>query len=482
MAVADELDLIVIGGGTAGLSAAQAAVALGKRVLMVSEGPLGGECTWNGCVPSKALIEAARVRHNVTRAAQFGVRVGEVEVDFPAVMRRVHNVVESIAGYEDEAHLERAGVAVRRGHADLVSGGILLDGERVGAGAVVIATGSRPAAPPIPGLDAVPYLTNETLFALERQPRHLVVLGAGPIGLEMAQSFARLGTEVDVVDVVAEHLPREDPDVARLSRALLESEGVRLTLGASTSRVSHDGDAFTLDMNVGDRTRSMSCDALLVATGRRPNVDRLDLAGAGVQVSRTGVRVDEHLRTSAANIFAAGDVTGILPFTHAAAYQGRLAARNALGRRASASYRVVPWIIFTDPEIAHVGLTEPEARRKHGDDVHVARLPFTAVDRAVIAGDAEGLIKVITKGKPLIGHAGGGELLGAHIIGPAAGELIHELVIAMQVRSFSGRLAQAVHAYPSMSLGVQQAAAQLFATGRATAGEMREDLSRFQRG
>lgn len=478
----DNLDLIVIGGGTAGISAAQAAVTQRKRVLMVSEGPLGGECTWNGCVPSKALIEAARIRHNAMRAAEYGIRVGDVSVDFPAVMRRVHTVIESIAGYEDEAHLERAGILVRRGHADLVDGGVVVDGQRFSAGAIVVATGSRPAAPPIPGLDTVPYITNETLFSLEQQPRHLVVLGAGPIGLEMAQSFARLGTDVDVIDVATDHLPREDPDVARISRTLLESEGVRLTLGAATSRVSHDGDVFTLAVDVGGESRSMSCDALLVATGRRPNVDGLNLAEAGVKVSRTGITVDDHLRTSAANVFAAGDVTGILPFTHAAAYQGRLAARNALGRRASASYRVVPWVIFTDPEIAHVGLTEPEARKKHGDDVHVAQLPFTAVDRAVIAGDAEGLIKIITKGKPLIGHAGGGELLGAHIIGPGAGELIHEFVIAMQVRSFSGRLAQAVHAYPSVSMGVQQAAAQLFATGRATAGEMREDLSRLQRG
>lgn len=218
-------------------------------------------------------------------------------------------------------------------------------------------------------------------------------------------------------------------------------------------------------------------DALLVATGRRPNVEGLNLEELGVRMTKTGVDVDVRLRTSLPGVFAAGDVTGILPFTHAAAYQGRLAARNALGKGSSASYRVLPWVIFTDPEIAHVGLTEPEARRKHGDDVRVAALPFTAVDRAVITGEPEGLIKVITKGNPVIGHAGGGALLGAHIIGPGAGELIHEFVLAMQVRAFSGRLAQAVHAYPSMSLAVQQTAAQLFAAGRATAGEQRNDLS-----
>ena len=482
--MSDAYDLVVIGGGTAGLSAAQAAVTLGKRVLLVSEGPLGGECTWNGCVPSKALIEAARVHHSASRAAEYGIRVGDITVDFPAVMRRVHRVIEDIAGFEDQAHLEHVGIAVRRGHAELAEtgNGVVVDGQRVEAAAVVIATGSHPAAPPVPGLESVPHLTNETIFGLTEQPRHLVVLGAGPIGLEMAQSFARLGSTVDVVDVVSDYLPREDPEVAHLSRRLMERENVRFTLGATTSRVTHDGAAFELTMEVAGENRTMTGDALLVATGRRPNVDRLNLEAAGVRVTRTGVAVDDHLRTSLGNVYAAGDVTGILPFTHAAAYQGRLAARNALGRRASASYRVVPWVIFTDPEIAHVGLTEPEAREKHGKDVHVATLPFTAIDRAVIAGEPDGLIKVITKGNPLIGHAGGGAVLGAHIIGPAAGELIHEFVMAMQVRAFSGRLAQAIHAYPSMSMGVQQAAAQLFAVGRATAGEMRESLSELQRG
>jgi pyruvate/2-oxoglutarate dehydrogenase complex dihydrolipoamide dehydrogenase (E3) component len=298
----------------------------------------------------------------------------------------------------------------------------------------------------------------------------------------MAQSFVRLGSEVDVVDVVTEHLPREDPDVAALSRRLLEREGVRFTLGATTRRVTHDGAAFTMHIDAGATSGKLTGDALFVATGRRPNVDGLNLEAAGVVVGSAGIEVDTHLRTSLTGVYAAGDVTGILPFTHAAAYQGRLAARNALGKPTAASYRVVPWVIFTDPEIAHVGLTEPEARKKHGDDVHVATLPYSAIDRAVIVGEPDGLVKVITKGKPLIGHAGGGAVLGAHIIGPGAGELIHEFVLAMQLRAFSGRLAQAIHAYPSMSVGVQQAAARLFAAGRATAGETREELSELHAG
>ena len=481
--MSEDYHLVAVGGGTAGLSAVQAAVAMGKRALLVSEGPLGGECTWNGCVPSKALIEAARVHHSAAAAGAFGIKVNGLAVDFAAVMGRVHEVIDRIARYEDERHIRHTGVDVIRGHARFTgTGTVAVDGTPISAERVVIATGSHPAVPPIPGLDSVPYLTNESLFRLTSQPAHLVVLGAGPIGLEMAQSFARLGSAVDVIDVVTEYLPREDPEIAELSRRILEREGVQFTLGAGTTSVSHDGATFSVELDVDGSSRTIAGDALLVATGRRPNIDGLGLESVGVKVTGTGIAVDAQLRTSLTGVYAAGDVTGILPFTHAAAYQGRLAARNALGKRSSASYRVVPWVIFTDPEIAHVGLTEPEARAKHSDDVHVATLPFTAIDRAVITGDVDGMIKVITKGNPLIGHAGGGAVLGAHIIGAGAGELIHEFVLAMQVRAFSGRLAQAIHAYPAMSVGVQQAAAQLFAAGRATAGEMREDLSELLSG
>ena len=229
-------------------------------------------------------------------------------------------------------------------------------------------------------------------------------------------------------------------------------------------------------MRDGGGEHAVSGDQLLVATGRSANVEGLGLDTIGVRVKEDGITVDSHLRTSVSGIFAAGDVTGTLPFTHVAAYQGRLAAHNAFERQQAASYRVIPWVIFTEPEIAHVGLTEPEARRAHGDAVRVATLPFTAVDRALITQRPRGLIKVITSGRPLLGHAGGGTIIGAHIAGPDAGDLIHEFVVGMQVRAFAGRLAQAVHAYPSMSVGVQQAVARLFESGRAGAGDLREDL------
>ena len=398
-------------------------------------------------------------------------------MDFPAVMDRVHSVIDDIARYEDEAHLEAAGVVVRRGHASFVDARTLQVGdEQLTAERVVVCTGSRPDVPALDGLDGVPHLTNETIFALREQPRHLLVLGAGAVGLELAQAFARLGSEVDVFDAAAVFLPREDPDIAGVARGILESDGVRLHLGALGARVEHAAGVITLTVRDASGERQFSGDQLLVATGRRANVEGMGLEAIGVRVEQPGIVVDAHLRTSVSGVFAAGDVTGTLPFTHVAAYQGRLAAGNAVGRAHAASYRVIPWVIFTEPEIAHLGLTEPEARRKHGDAVRVVSLPFTAVDRAVITGRPRGLIKVITANKPLLGHAGGGTIIGAHIIGAGAGELIHEFVIGMQVNAFTGRLAQAIHAYPAMSVGVQQAVALLFESGRATAGALREDL------
>jgi pyruvate/2-oxoglutarate dehydrogenase complex dihydrolipoamide dehydrogenase (E3) component len=476
--VSDAFDLAVIGGGTAGLVAAQTAAHLKRRVVLISEGPLGGECTWNGCMPSKALIEAASVHHTVANAARFGIHAGDVRVDFPAVMDRVHDIIGQIARYEDEAHLEAAGVVVRRGRAAFVDAQTLQVGDdRYTAEHVVVCTGSRPGIPAIDGLDTVTCLTNETIFELREQPRHLLVLGAGAVGLELAQAFVRLGTAVDVIDIAPAFLPREDPEIAAVMRGILESEGIRFHLGSTPQRVTRTGDGIEVLVSGASGEQTVSGDQLLVATGRSPNVDGLGLETIGVQMGDRGITVDTHLRTSVGGIFAAGDVTGTLPFTHVAAYQGRLAAQNALARQQAASYRVIPWVIFTDPEIAHVGLTEPEARRTHGASVRVATLPFTAVDRAVITGRPRGLIKVITSGRPVLGHAGGGTILGAHIAGPGAGELIHEFVVGMQVHAFAGRLAQAIHAYPSMSVGVQQAVAQLFEGGRATAGELREDLA-----
>jgi pyruvate/2-oxoglutarate dehydrogenase complex dihydrolipoamide dehydrogenase (E3) component len=291
----------------------------------------------------------------------------------------------------------------------------------------------------------------------------------------MAQAFHRLGSEVHVVDVVDRLLPTEDPEIAEEALRILTEDGIHVHLDTHVQRVSRDAATVTLHLPETEGP-ALTADALLVATGRQPRTQNMGLENIGITVTRQGIDVDEHLRTTVAGVYAAGDVTGIMPFTHAAAYQGRLAATNAMGKARKADYRVIPWAVFIDPPIAHIGLTEPQAREKHGDDIRVARLPLTAVDRAVIDGAARGLIKVIVRGKPVIGHAGGGEIVGAHAIGAGAGDFIHEFALAMQTHSFAGRLAQTVHAYPTLAMGVQQVIAQLFAGGRATAGEMRVDL------
>ncbi|MHB8719198.1 MAG: dihydrolipoyl dehydrogenase family protein [Candidatus Dormibacteria bacterium] len=474
--MSSDAGVVVIGGGAAGLSAAQTVAAAGRPVTLVENGRLGGECTWNGCVPSKALIEAARVAHESRQAARLGLRGTEIVADFAAVTARVQRVVESIAGYEDASHLEAQGMTVRRGRARLRSPqSIDVDGQPLSASAVIVCTGGTPAVPPIEGLREAEPHTNETIFGITELPRRLLVLGAGPIGLELAQAFHRLGSEVHVVDVAPALLPTEDAAIAAEASRILTEDGLHFHLDAQVSRVTRDPAGITLHRG-GDGEAPLRGDALLVATGRRPRTADLGLEELGVEVGPRGIAVDEHLRTAVPGIYAAGDVTGIMPFTHAAAYQGRVAATNAMGKSRKADHRVIPWAVFIDPPIAHVGLTEAQAREQFGGDVRVATLPMTAVDRAIIDGGTRGLIKVVVRGRPVIGHAGGGEIVGAHAIGLGAADLIHEFALAMQTRAFAGRLAQTVHAYPTLAMGVQQAVAQLFGAGRAAAGEMREEL------
>jgi pyruvate/2-oxoglutarate dehydrogenase complex dihydrolipoamide dehydrogenase (E3) component len=482
-------DLAVIGAGAAGLAAAQVGRAQGRRVLLIEKARLGGECTWTGCVPSKALIQAASIRHQIAGAGRFGITPGRVNVDFSAVMARVHDVVGQIARYEDREHLEQSGIQVHSGEARVVGPTtVLAGGEVVSAERIVIATGSRPLIPPLTGLAKVRYRTNETIFELTALPKQLIVIGGGSVGLELAQAFARLGSAVTVVDVAGTVLADADPDVARLIQAALEAEGITFRLGVHVAKIVTVRNRLRITLTVAGETDVITGDELLLASGRRPNVEDLGLETVGVRIDSRGIRIDDHCRTSVAEIYAAGDVTGMHATTHVAAYQGRIAAQNALGARIRADYRVVPRVTFTDPEVAQVGLTEPEARALRRD-VLVAVLPFTAVDRAVISGRVEGMIKIITApttlGRVISGGTAltgrrvdpGGQILGAHIIGANAGELIHEFAQSMASRAFAGRLAQALHAYPTVSVGVQQAVAQLFPAGRAVAGELRTELA-----
>jgi pyruvate/2-oxoglutarate dehydrogenase complex dihydrolipoamide dehydrogenase (E3) component len=465
----ESYDVVVVGGGTAGVTAALAAGYAGARVALVERNArLGGDCTFTGCVPSKALVETARLAYELRRAAAEGIIEQAPELDFARVAARRARVVAEIARDERDERCTDRGIAVVHGEARFVGAHELgVDDRRLRFERAVVATGTRPLVPPGLGLEDVPYLTNETIFELERLPRRLVCLGGGPTALELAQAFHRFGSDVVVVEQMEKLLQREEPEAGALAADALAREGVELRLGTRAARAErHDG-AIALRFESGDAETG---DALLIAAGRTADTDGLGLDAPGVRLRDGFVEVDERCRTSAEHVFAAGDVTGGLLFTHVAAHEGRVAGLNAAGKKERVDLRVVPWVTFLDPEIARVGLTEAEARASRRG-VETVVFPMSRVDRARIAGRPDGFVKLVTAARPLLGRVGGGELVGAQIAGLRAGELIQECALAIQTRCFAGRLTETIHAYPSASMGVQQAGAQLFPLGRVLVEE-----------
>ena len=444
-----DYDLVVVGGGAGGLVAAREARRRGARVVIVQDGPMGGDCTFTGCVPSKALLAAA--------AAGVG---------FDEAMVRVHAAVARIAATEDAAALSHDGIVVIAGYARFMGPTqVDVDGRTVRARRWIVATGARPLVPPIPGLRELPPLTNETLFALERRPVSLAVLGGGPIGCEMAQAFARLGSTVTLFEALERILPREEPEASADVVAALEADGVTVRAGARVTKVERIGDgSVRLHTETGD---PVDAEQVLAAIGRVPSGRGFGLEEIGVDVTDNGaITVDDSMATNVKGIWAVGDVTGRLQFTHAAARMGWIAASNALGTLARVhsvrfDARAIPWATFTSPEVGHVGLTEAEAARRH-PGAKVAFLPLSHVDRAVAVGAERGFVKLIAAPRRGVGHLGGGRLVGATVVAPTGGELIHEAALAMQTNMFVGRLAQTTHAYPTWSMGIQQAALQFF--------------------
>jgi len=446
------------------LTAALAARHEGASVALVEqEERLGGDCTYYGCVPSKSLIDTAYAVAAARRLASDGILDVAPGLAFHAVRERQHEVVQEIGLDERDERFTSVGIALFRGSAVFLGAHEL----RVGSGSLygkrfVVATGSEPALPPVDGLDAVAYLTNRTVFDLAELPQRLLVLGGGSIGLELAQAFQRLGSRVTVVELLDRLLQNDEPEAGRLVEHALEAEGVELLLGSRAISARENGGEIELVLERGE----IRGDALLVATGRRAAVAGLRLAEIGVELERGYVRVDRRCRTSLGHVFAAGDVTGGLQFTHVAAHEGSVAGRNAAGKRARIAERVAPWVTFVDPETAHVGLTELEARQQHRR-VKTVTFSMAGVDRARIAGHPDGFVKLVAVPRPVLGWLGGGVLVGAQVVGPRAGELIHECALAIHTRMFAGRLAQMIHAYPTMSMALQQAASQLFPLGRA---------------
>jgi len=439
-------DLVVIGGGTAGLVSAAGGASLGARVALVEQDRLGGECLNYGCVPTKALIRSAKVASLMRRASEFGIKPVPVEVDFGAMMSRMRTVVERAGEADSPERFRSLGVEVFLGEEARFVGPreVSVNGRRFRARSIILATGSHARMPPVDGLEETGYVDNVSVLELERMPRSVVIVGAGPIGSEYAQMLARLGCRVELICSKGGPLPAEEPEVVEALGGFLTADGVRLHRGYRAEEARREnGEKVVVARSKGGASVELRGEEILVAAGRAPTVESLGLENAGVEVGEQGLEVDERLRTTAENVYAAGDVTGVLRFTHAAEYQARIALQNALFPvKRKADYRFVPWTTFTDPEVARVGLTEKEARERHGH-VEVFRQHFSDLDRAICDGEAKGFAKIVT-GK-------GGRILGGHIIGPDAGNLIGELVLAMRKNITIGELSQTVHVYPTLS-------------------------------
>ena len=456
MAEAIEADICIIGAGSGGLSVAAGAAYLGAKAVLFEKSRMGGDCLNYGCVPSKALLAAAKLPAMTASATSFGVSFAAPKIDFPAVIAHVQGVIARLAPFDSVARFEALGVRVIQASAKftapdrIVGGGVTVRARRF-----VIATGSRPLVPPVPGLERVPFLTNETLFENRLLPRHLVVLGGGPIGLEMAQAHRRLGAEVTVVEMQDRVVPKDDPELAELLAVRLRHEGITLRLGTTATAVSGNAGDIRIRVRQGDREEEIAASHLLVAAGRKANVEDLGLEAAGIAYSPKGITVDRRLRTSNRKVFAIGDCAGGPQFTHVAGYHAGIVLRNALFRLpAKANHDTIPWVTFTDPELAHVGLSEAAARERHGT-IRILRWPYAENDRAQAEGETHGLIKVVT--------AASGRILGADILGAHAGELIQPWVLALSQRLKIGAMAGLVLPYPTLGEIGKRAASAYFA-------------------
>lgn len=440
-----DYDIGVIGGGAAGLTVASGAAQLGARTLLVEkEDRLGGDCLHYGCVPSKTLIKSASVYHTMQHAGRFGLpEVPLPPVDFSKVSDRIRSVIDAIQVHDSEERFCGLGVKVEYGDASFVDEHTVQCGvRRITAKLWVIATGSSPLVPPIPGIESVAYWTNKDIFSLEVLPETLIVLGGGPIGCEMAQAFARLGSKVTLLQRNTQLLPRDDADMAAIVRRNMEADGIRVETGLRIRAVCEEGSRIVVEYGAGDAVQTVVADRLLVATGRMPNVNGLSLENAGVEYGPQGIAVDDRLRTGKKHIFAAGDVTGRFQFTHAAGYEGGIVISNAIFKLPrKVDYRWLPWCTYTDPELASIGMNEKRAIQE-GVTHSVWVEEMVDNDRARASGTTEGQVKLVLdrKEKPL----------GVQIVGPHAGDLVAEWVAVLNGKIGLSTLASAVHPYPTL--------------------------------
>jgi mercury(II) reductase len=447
-------NLIVIGGGMAGLPIANKAAYKGLRTVLVEKETLGGTCLNRGCIPTKTMIHSARIAHLVRRAGDFGVRTTEPDVDLGAIVDRKNEVVEGIRNGSYRQVRNNENLELIEGEARFEPDGGVRVGDRVlRAPKVIINVGARPAIPDITGLDRTPYLTSREALDIRDLPESLIVVGGGFVGIELAQMFARFGARVTVLQRNERILPREEPEIGDALRESLQEEGLVVRTEADVQEVEPLDDGVRVRFRTAHDMEEINGDRLLVTVGRTPNTDPLGLSGPGVDVDDQGfIQVDSRFRTTAEGIYAIGDVTGRPMFTHSARDDADLLYRILIKDDADASTdgRVVPHAVFTDPEVASVGLTEAEARQK-GYEVAVGRQDFSGVARAMAMGEAQGFIK-------LVAEAGSKQLLGAHILGPSAGELIHELALGLVMEISVDDVARTLHVHPTLAEGVNAAA------------------------
>lgn len=444
-------DILVIGAGSGGLSVAAGAVQMGAKVVLLEGHKMGGDCLNFGCVPSKALLAAGKQAHAMGSGGRFGITPVAAEVSYAGAKDHVHKVIETIAPVDSQERFEGLGVRVIREYGRFLNAREVQAGDNViTARRIVIATGSRPFVPPIPGLDTVPYETNETIFDLRERPEHLIIIGGGPIGMEMAQAHVRLGSKVTVLEG-AKALGKDDPELAAIVLERLRGEGVGIVEGAQAERIEGGPGAITVHTGGG---QSHSGTHLLIAVGRTPNLDALDLDKAGIAHDRRGLTVDASLRTTNKRVYGVGDVAGPLQFTHVAGYHAGIVIRQiVLGLPAKARTDHIPWATYTDPELAQVGLTEAQAREIHGDKLEVARFAYHENDRAIAEGKTTGLIKVmVVKGRPV----------GASIAGASAGDLIGVWALALANRMKMSAIAGMVAPYPTLGEINKRAAGAYF--------------------
>ena len=454
-------DMAIIGGGSGGLTAARVATVLGANVLLVDKERLGGDCLNYGCVPSKSLIHVARIVQKARESASLGIMTANLSVNMAKVSEYVQGVIDRVAEGE-KVYTE--GVTVKFGQITFKSATeLVLNGEIFTSRNTLIATGSRPVMPRLEGLEEVGYLTNESVFDLMNLPSSIVIVGGGPVGVELSQAFERLGAKVTIIQEQERILPREDPEVSEAVARVLSSEGIDIVTNARFVKAGRTGNKKVVTATQGAQLLNFEADEIVLAVGRQPNIEGLNLEAAGIKYDKNGIKVDDYLQTSASNILAIGDVIGGYLFTHVAVYQAGVAVRNALvpvGKK-KVDYRVVPWCTFTDPEAARVGLT-PEDAEKQYKQVRIVKFPWAEIDRAQAENETTGFIKLVLAGKK-------DEIVGAHMVGARAGEMLGEIALAMQHNLTLNDILGTIHVYPTMNTGIQQAVFEAYLEGAAAA-------------